>query len=102
MSRMRTFAVFTVLVALMCLGIGTASADGNAAGAGQQSNAGIVSNQNSGGRGGAVHGNAVTMQQTGTGGGASNADNAAGIVGDSGTLGSAQRNSDRTAMDLYY
>lgn len=101
MSRMRTFTAFTVLAAFMCLGIGTASAD-NAATASTSSNASVVSDYGTGNIGGHVDGNASFSQQTGVGGGASNANSTAGVKDNSGTVGAVQGNSNRLAAELYY
>jgi hypothetical protein len=101
-SRLRIFTAFAALAACMCLGISTASAVTGASAAFHHSNGSVVSVYDSGNLGGAVNGDANATRQAATGGGASNADNSAGVTGNHGAVGSGQANSNRLAAELYY
>ncbi|MEU6967365.1 hypothetical protein AB0A71_06420 [Kitasatospora aureofaciens] len=76
---------------LLLAGAGVATAD-NGAGAAAGSNAGVVSNTGTGNVFGGVNGNYVSNQQTATGSGASNQDNALAAKDNAGDILAGQGN----------
>ncbi|MFI9269562.1 hypothetical protein ACIGXM_02365 [Kitasatospora sp. NPDC052896] len=91
MSRTRALTALTALGAFLLLGIGSAQAD-DGAGAGNGSNASVVSDWGSGNVVGSVTGNGNHSQQTATGGGGSNQNDSVGVAGNSGNVGTLQGN----------